>query len=559
MQLDFSNVRLEPFKHQREDTAFIVQHPFVFNTSEMRTGKTKIIIDAAHFLFQMGAINRVVIVAPAPVRDVWFDPDFGEIEKHRWLTVNNHVTEYHAILRKWTRGPDTRPFTHPDWFGIKWIVTNYDFIRSSLRLEKLLPYVDAKTMLVLDESSAVKHHNSKQTESCMMLRYYYRRQIRKGKLHLICTWQPRAGRIIELNGTPFDTPIDLFSQGNILSPTILQCRYVSQFKARYAQMNNNGFHATDKRGRKFATEIEKWVNLDDLQQRFAPVTIRRLQKDCLDLPPKLDPVTLTVTLSAKTWSYYKAMRDELVIALENGTVTMAQHAITKVMRLAQITSGFVGGIESVLEDDDDLATATADLPPWIEQPMEHVKRVRPELVEPVKEIGREKLDVLLWFYGERLKANADFKLVSWCRFKPEMERMVREVAANFGHVTVKAIAGGQKRAERLEALRLLHPDTAPEGPVFVGGTYGTGSKGLNFTAAHTSINCSYDYSLEKFLQSGDRVYGPGQKHPVAYYDMVAVGPAGQKTIDHVIVKARRAKESVANFTISAWVKALKED
>src|SRR6188508_120729 len=98
MELDFSQARLQPYQHQREDAATLVEKPFVFITSEMRTGKTKIVIDAAHFLYLQGKINRVVIVAPAPVRDVWFDPDFGEIEKHRWESVNNHVTEYHAAL-----------------------------------------------------------------------------------------------------------------------------------------------------------------------------------------------------------------------------------------------------------------------------------------------------------------------------------------------------------------------------------------------------------------------------------------------------------------------------
>ena len=96
----------------------------------MRTGKTKIVIDAAHFMYRQRVINRVVIVAPAPVRDVWFDPDFGEIQKHCWKDVNNHVTEYHSIMRQWTRGPSRKVFSHPRWQGIKWIITNYDFIRS---------------------------------------------------------------------------------------------------------------------------------------------------------------------------------------------------------------------------------------------------------------------------------------------------------------------------------------------------------------------------------------------------------------------------------------------
>lgn len=108
-------------------------------------------------------------------------------------------------------------------------------------------------------------------------------------------------------------------------------------------------------------------------------------------------------------------------------------------------------------------------------------------------------------------------------------------------------------------MQLLHPSTSPmDSPVFVGGTFGTGAYGLNLTGASISVNCSFDYSLGKFLQSADRVYGPGQTAPVAYFDIIATGPKGERTIDHAIVAARRANESIANWVVSDWVKALSE-
>ena len=57
------------------------------------------------------------------------------------------------------------------------------------------------------------------------------------------------------------------------------------------------------------------------------------------------------------------------------------------MRLAQITSGFVGGIESLLEEGDSLE----EFPVWMQ-----VKNSI-EFSGSVREIGREKLDALLWF------------------------------------------------------------------------------------------------------------------------------------------------------------------
>ncbi len=146
------------------------------------------------------------------------------------------------------------------------------------------------------------------------------------------------------------------------------------------------------------------------------------------------------------------------------------------------------------------------------------------------------------------------------RFRAELER-IQELAKVWELGLMKDVAigfihGGQKRHEREAALRLLDPRTAPPGPVFFGGTYGTGALGINLTACHTVINMSADYSLWKAQQTAARVDRPGQVHPVSYYDIVAVGPKNQRTIDHAIIKARREREDVALWTTSRWLDAM---
>ena len=175
------------------------------------------------------------------------------------------------------------------------------------------------------------------------------------------------------------------------------------------------------------------------------------------------------------------------------------------------------------------------------------------------EVGREKLDVLLWFIEQRLEADPNLHLVVWCRFRAEMLRALDTVRSQFPQFACGAIMGGQKRAERLRALALLKPETSPEGPVFVCGIEGTGSFGLDFTAAHTCVTMSSGYSPGRSAQTLDRVYGPGQRFPIAYYDIVAVGPKGQKTIDRDILLARRAGQDIAEWTSAAWVRALTEE
>lgn len=544
--LDFSRCRLPPFKHQREDTAWLIERPFAFIGSEMRTGKTKIVIDTAQFLFKADAIDRVIVVAPAPVRDVWADATLGELAKHLWLDLPAQVTEYHARLRTWTHGPEATRRLH-------WYVTNFEFIRNKGRLNQLLPACGPKTLLVLDESSFVKNHAAQQTKACLQLRR-------------------ACGRVVLINGTPiFHSPLDLFSQGNLLHPSVLDCKFVTLFRARYAVqapvLGFGGKPLTNAWG-KAIQETVGWTNLDDLERRFAPVTVRRLQKECLDLPPKLDPVTLTATLEPETWKAYKAMRDELVVWLSENTVATSSTAATKALRLSQITGGFLGGVEAAnIESyeginpegyNEDITiegagrVAVGEICDGRERDLLSATPDRGAI-----EVGREKLDVLLWFIEQRLEADPNLHLVVWSRFRAEVFRALAEVQLRFPQFATGVVMGGQKKADRLHALSLLKPETSPIGPVFVAGIEGTGSFGLDMSASHTCVTLSSGYSPGRSAQTLDRVYGPGQKHPIAYYDIVAVGPRGQKTIDFDILVARRAGEDVATRTAAAWVKALR--
>jgi hypothetical protein len=70
---------------------------------------------------------------------------------------------------------------------------------------------------------------------------------------------------------------------------------------------------------------------------------------------------------------------------------------------------------------------------------------------------------------------------------------------------------------------------------------------------------SNDFSLFTRQQSEDRTHRPGQHHPAAYHDIVAEGPRGQKTVDHVVLKALREKLDIATWTSAAWVRALREE
>lgn len=528
--LDIANCRdPKPYNHQVVGVEALVKwndpatgriHGGCFALfDEMGAGKSRQAVEAMQVLYDLGKIKRVLIVAPSDVRSVWFDDELGELKKFFWDRFNATISEFHAKTRRWTLG------TEP---GLQVMITNYEFIRSKARLIQLLPFCDKDTLVVFDESSAIKNHKSAQATACLQIR-------RK------CGW------VWMLNGTPVSNHNgDLFSQMNILDPRILGCTSYTHFCKRYAVMEpvlgRGGQALLSPRGFVIKT-IAGWTNTDDLQKRIAPYVLRRLKEDCLDLPAKLPPIMMTVPLTSATWAVYKEMRDEMLVWLSNSTASTAPQAITKIMRLAQITSGFLGGVEDILLEDD----GERDL--LLEASGEG---------KVVQEIGREKLDAFLGWLSHRLEEDPNFKCIIWSRFVAELSRAIRETKSLYSDIPVGVIAGGYKKSDREFALRLLNPATAPAGPAIVFGNPQSGGLGLNMTAAHHMFRLSNDYSLFKRAQSEDRIHRPGQTKPTTYIDLIAIGPQGQKTVDHAILGALIKKHDLSENTTSSWVSILAE-
>lgn len=509
--IDLSRAVFPPFAHQIGDIAKMLERPYSGNFSEMGSGKSKTVIDAACVMFVEGIIDRVIVVAPSFARQVWADDEIGQLATHLWQDLPVLVTEYHAKLKQWRRGPDASAM-------LRWIVTNYEYLRQrppvrgrlnlNPNLSALLPYATPKTLLVLDESSAIKNPSSQQTRGATLLRQ-------------------QCGRVVLLNGTPVsESPEDLFSQGNLMHPSILNCASKTQFRARYAELGPvrgyNGRALTDAYGRAIQ-EVKAWKNLDDLTHRFAPYVVRHMKADCLDLPAKMPTMPIYVTLTPKTWAVYKDMRDEAMVALEKA-VSLSPQITTKLIRLGQITSGFLGGLEALEQDD---------LPQ-----------------RAVEDVGREKLEALLSWVRTRLSEQPNFKLLVWSRWIAEVERTTKALSDLPG-VSVGMMRGGHD-LEREVSKRLLMPETMPEGPAIVVGSVTLG-KAMTLTGTHTVVYMSNDWSYEKRLQSEDRVHRPGQKHVVNYFDMIATGPEGQRTVDQIVVRALAAKDTVALKTTQEWV------
>jgi hypothetical protein len=375
-----------------------------------------------------------------------------------------------------------------------------------------------------------------------------------------------CGWVLELNGTPIShSPADLFSQFFIMDPRIIGCESFWQYRQRYAvhggYLNREviGWRHEHDEGccslKKDHPVHNPGPSIQELQRKIAPYIIRRIRSECLDLPPKLEPVTLTAQLRDKTWGFYKRLRDELIAWLSDETVARTAQAGTRVIRLAQVCTGFVGGLEKQEPCSECTGSGTkADSTPCLN--CGGIGEVL--LPDPNPQpVGDEKLRVLLNWTEERHKAERDLRMLVWCRFKPELFRAVKALEEAFPSTIIKSIHGSQSKDDRMAGLHLMHPDHQFKGPAILLGTLGTGSVGINLAGAHEVIYMSNDNSLFKRKQSEDRPHGPGQTTPVSYHDIIACGPRGQLTVDHQIVKNLHDRNEVANFTVKEWVSMLR--
>lgn len=527
-----------------DNLTFRREIPGVFGLlDEVGAGKTKQIIDTAQIKYLRRDIDTMLVFTPGFARSTWADEDpvLGEVAKHAWTSVPNIVHEFHGN------------YTDLDLsdVGLHWIITNFEFVRRENHRDELLKLLRGRdTWVVVDESWCIKGR-SDQTRACTMVR------------------RKRAKYATILNGTPLSDgkPQDLYYQFNFLDPDIIGCKTYTQFKAKYCVM-----------GGQAGRSVVSYQNLGELNARVAPYILSRRTRDCFDLPPMLDPITVEATLTAETWKHYRAMRDDMVVWLNNASqASVAKHAITKALRLAQITSGYLGGLESVDEDfeltPESASPIKSSVPSWlasrtgIPQPV-----VLPSALPgpgpfgsatPVlaphgtqkftKEIGTEKLDAFLKWLDT---LNRPHKMLAWCRFRAELARLHTHLEKYYP--TVLDLKGGQTPDQRRAVKEFLAPGGDPR-PGAVTGISGTGAASLNFSAAWLMVFMSHDPALIKRTQSIGRVERPGQTSPMLIVDVVAVGPKKQKTIDHGTLKALRSKDDMARWSVGQWRKLLEEE
>lgn len=499
-----------PFAHQVIDTKALVDNPAYALFCEPGTGKSRTVVDALFVFAREKRLDRVIIVCPAAVRSVWADPSpiLGEFAK--WAPPDVPYT-----LREYTR----KHALSDSAIRLQIVVTNPELIRRKARLDPLIEWAaGARTFLVVDESWQYKTPNAYQTKAIW-------------RLSRVC------GRCVILNGTPGE-PRDQYSQFAILNRRILQAYNHAAFRARYCIMG--GYKNK---------QVIGYQNLDEFYRRTAPYCVVRKLRDCVDLGAEPIRTQLEATLTPKTWGFYCELRDELIAWLSETAHVTAMQAGVKVLRLAQIANGFVGGVS---ETADILEGAAND--PEASPRLRSGDAPGATALPPLREVGREKLDVLIDWITTRWQGA---KLLIFTRFRADVERTQMELQMALPGVVVVRLYGNQSEDDREYAKHLLAPG-GDATPAIVVANAASGGAGLNLAAASTAIFLANDYSARVRRQAEGRIERPGQTERITFLDVLAVGPKGQRTIDHHILMALRTKQSIETWGTQQWLRLLKD-
>lgn len=474
--------KTEPYKHQyvtwkrtRDEVRWAL---FL----DMGTGKTKIAIDTAAYLFLNGKIDAVVVFAPKSIYRNWLE---NEIPKHLPDCVPVRTGYWTSSLRK----EDVRQLEaiNARFNGLKVFVVNSEAMPSDKCAKFVLKFVrEHRVLMVVDESTTIKNPAAVKT----------RRLIKLGKL-------AKYRRILSGNPIP-NGPLDLWSQAEFLGPDALGFGNYFAFRNRFAVMQDR--YGPGGNSFKAVVGYRDTEALSKLMDQFSTVIKK---SDCLDLPEKIYQV-IDVELEKPQVDMYNTMLDESILELtELGATVTAPIVLTKLVKLHQITCGFIV----------------------------------PDGMDPIPIPGKNhRMEELL-----RVIEGTGEKIIIWCSYRYNIAQIAAELTRVYGKDSLVEFHGGITSTDaRLEAVRRFQDPNS--GVRFFLSSTDAGKFGLTLIQSALCLYYSNNYNLESRTQSEDRIHRIGQTRTCIYTDFVVRG-----TVEEKIMKVLKNKKDLTDDIVrSNW-------
>lgn len=470
----------KPMAHQLRALRHVIDRKGVAGlVCDPGTGKTRVCVDYLAMMALKNGHVDVLVTAPLSALDTWPDqfrqwcPDGIAVEVFEPTgTVVQKAEAVSAIAppRRTSVCPPTirLVIVNHDAFASRSLVKGTKTVLACHRLEQAISRW-GPDVLIVDEMHRFKGHTSNRTRS----------------LRKVARAIPRR---LGLTGTVAPhSPLDIFGQWLIINPETFGEDW-SHFKFTYAKWG--GFE-----GR----QVVRWINQDKMRSALAHDAIVVRKEDALDLPPFTD-IVLPVRLSAREAKAYGEMEESAFTALGH-TDAIAPSALTQILRLRQITGGYVG-----YEDAG---------------------------IRRVEELGRTKAKVCADKVYDL--ANAGRKVVVFAHFRHDLAAVSEEV----GKLKVRGCpiyyVDGDTKPEERKRQRYAFRDH--DGPAVFVAQMRTMSLAVNeLVVASECIFFSMSERRDDYEQARDRLNRIGQRNAMTFYFLIA-----PDTIDEVLLKAHRDK------------------
>lgn len=448
-------VKLKPFLHQTKAFLIGTTVPQAALLMEQGTGKTLSAIAIAGLRYAKGEVQRLLVMAPLSVTSVWVE-EFEKVAAFKYQIKN---------LSKLDGEKRIQALNQFDPGCLQVAVINYE---SSWRLfDSLVKW--KPQMIIADESQRIKNGQAKQSKA----------------LHKL--GEPVPYKLI-LSGTPVTQgPLDVWSQYRFLNPDIFGKKFL-KFRERYATMGGYGGY-----------QVLGYKELPELAEKAHSIAYRVTKEEALDLPPQMDQI-IKVELEPEAQKLYDQMERDFIIRFSGNETATAPIVLTQLLRLQQITGGFIPVDEN----------------------------------ETVKSLSQAKLKVVSELLDDLPSSK---KVVIFARFTAEIEALENLAEKlNRGFVTISG-----STTNRATAISSFQTD--PKTTILIAQIQ-TGGLGITLTASDTVIFYSTTFSFADYEQAKARVHRIGQSKTVTYIHILAEG-----TIDEEILKILKSKGNMARLVV----------
>jgi SNF2 family DNA or RNA helicase len=451
---------IKPYQHQIKIYNLGLINPSFAILAEMGTGKSLTAVSIAARRWQRGEVKKLLVVAPTSVLPVWPREFEACTVPYVCAVLEGSMQERRKTLQQLNSIKD------------KLLVAVINYEATWRILDDLLAW--KPNMVIADESQRIKNHSAKQSKALHKL----------GKV---------AKYKLILTGTPVQNqPLDFFSQYKFLDETIFGTSFYA-FRNRYAVMGGYG-----------GKQVVGYQNLDELIRKAHSIAFRVTKEEALDLPEQIDQYQYC-ELEPEAARLYNEIKKQSYAELENEQEITVRNVLTRLLRLQQITGGFVNTDAGI---------------------QQHVSSAKLNLL---KEVVADIID-------------AGKKVVIFARFLPEIKailKILEDMRLEYSYIT-----GEVPNEQRGEQVRAFQED--PNRKVFVAQIQ-TAGLGITLHAADTAIFYSVDFNYANYSQARARIHRIGQKNNCTYIHLIA-----KNTVDEHVLKALQRKEDIAKMVVDNW-------